>query len=224
MKLGLKIPFIAAFVATAFVSNAQQIQLKSTTDSLSYSIGVNIGQNIKQQGLTPNVDALAQGIRDVLSGATSTSMDINACNAFIQNYFQGEQSRKGQANKKQGEDFLTANKTLAGVVTLPSGLQYKVLTEGTGAKAVSTDKVTVHYEGKLIDGTVFDSSIKRGEPATFGVTQVIKGWVEALQLMPVGSKWQLYIPSELAYGQQGPPSIGPNQVLIFDVELLEIAK
>jgi FKBP-type peptidyl-prolyl cis-trans isomerase FklB len=123
MKLGLKIPFIAAFVATAFVSNAQQIQLKSTTDSLSYSIGVNIGQNIKQQGLTPNVDALAQGIRDVLSGATSTSMDINACNAFIQNYFQGEQSRKGQANKKQGEDFLTANKTLAGVVTLPSGVQ-----------------------------------------------------------------------------------------------------
>ena len=120
--------------------------------------------------------------------------------------------------------FLAENKTKPGIVTTASGLQYQVLVAGTGEKPTSADRVKVHYQGSLLDGTVFDSSIKRGEPATFGVTQVISGWVEALQLMPVGSKWKLFIPSELAYGPQGPPSIGPDQLLIFEVELLEIVR
>jgi FKBP-type peptidyl-prolyl cis-trans isomerase len=129
----------------------------------------------------------------------------------------------GDTNKQEGQQFLAANKSKEGVITLPSGLQYKILQEGTGPKPAATDTVTVNYRGTLINGTEFDSSYKRNEPATFGVNQVIKGWTEALQLMPVGSKWQLFIPSELAYGERSPGAeIGPNSTLIFDVELLSI--
>lgn len=215
--------FCAAFLLTgSFFANAQTT-LKNSADSLSYAIGVNIGQNIKQQGIEVNADVLAKAISDVMSGG-KTIIEANECNSYIQNYFMNMTSKKASENQAKGEAFLATNKTKAGVVTLPSGLQYKVLTTGTGAKPVSTDQVKVHYEGTLIDGTIFDSSVKRGEPATFGVTQVIKGWVEVLQLMPVGSKWTVYIPADLAYGQQAPPSIGPNQALIFDIELLEIVK
>ncbi len=197
--------------------------MKNGIDSISYAIGMNIAGNLKQQNLKVNSEMMAKAIDQILN-AQPTWMEANAANAYIQGYFQNESMKKGAANQKVGEKFLAENKTKAGVVTLPSGLQYQIMKEAAGAKAVSTDKVKVHYHGTLIDGTIFDSSVDRGQPAEFGVTQVIPGWIEALQLMPVGSKWKLFIPANLAYGPQGPPSIGPNQVLIFEVELLDIVK
>lgn len=197
--------------------------MKNTIDSLSYAIGMNIAANLKQQNIKCNTDMLASAINHVLSGQP-TALDPGAANAYIQGYFQNESMKKGMANQKAGEAFLATNKTKAGVITLPSGLQYQVIKEGTGAKPVATDKVKVHYHGTLTDGTPFDSSVERGEPAEFGVTQVIQGWQDILQMMPVGSKWKVFIPANLAYGPQGPPSIGPNQVLVFDLELLEIVK
>jgi FKBP-type peptidyl-prolyl cis-trans isomerase FklB len=209
----------AAFLIT--VSGFSQATLTNSIDSLSYAIGVNIGQNLSQQGVQPNTDLIAKAISDVL-GNKGMSIEPEECNAYIQSYFQNQMMNKAETNRKVSEEFLAANKSKAGVVTLPSGLQYKVLTAGTGAKPVTESKVKVHYEGKTIDGTIFDSSIQRGTPAEFGVTQVIKGWTEALQLMPIGSVWELYIPVDLAYGTQAPPKIGPNQALIFEVRLLEI--
>jgi FKBP-type peptidyl-prolyl cis-trans isomerase FklB len=206
-------PVNATQIVKAPVSK-KETPLITKLDSLSYSIGINVGDNLRNQKLEVNADILAMAIKDAIANNKKV-MSSEACGAFIQNYFQSQASKAGNENKVKSE---------AGVQTTPSGLQYKVLTAGTGAKALESDKVKVHYHGTLIDGSVFDSSVNRGEPATFGVTQVIKGWVEALQMMPVGSKWTLYIPSDLAYGPQGPPSIGPNQALIFDVELIEIVK
>jgi FKBP-type peptidyl-prolyl cis-trans isomerase FklB len=204
--------------------------LKSQMDSVSYAIGINVGDNIRNQKLNVNPDILAKAIKDALANNKSI-MSSEASGACLQAFFQkeagkagGENQIKAAENKKMGDSFLVQNKTKEGVKVTPTGLQYKVINEGAGPKPASSDKVKVHYHGTLIDGTVFDSSVNRGEPAEFGVTQVIPGWVEALQMMPVGSKWTLYIPSELAYGQQGPPSIGPSQVLVFDVELLDIVK
>ena len=197
--------------------------MKNSIDSLSYAIGMNIAGNLKQQNLKINTALLAKAIDQILNNQT-TLLEANAANVYIQGYFQNESMKKGAANLKAGESYLAANKSKAGVVALPSGLQYQVMKAGTGPKPTSADTVKVHYHGTLTDGTVFDSSVQRGEPAQFGVTQVIQGWVEALQLMPVGSKWKLFIPSNLAYGPQAPPSIGPNQVLVFEVELLEIVK
>jgi FKBP-type peptidyl-prolyl cis-trans isomerase FklB len=208
---------------TVVVAPSSLESMKNGIDSISYAIGMNIAGNLKQQNLKVNSTIMAKAIDQVLNGQT-TLMDGNAANAYIQGYFQNESMKKGAANKAVGDKYLAENKTKAGVVTLPSGLQYSIMKEGTGEKPASTDKVKVHYHGTLIDGSIFDSSVERGQPAEFGVTQVIQGWVEALQLMPVGSKWKLFIPSNLAYGPQGPPSIGPNQVLIFEVELLEIVK
>lgn len=205
----------------SLTASAQNQVLKTAIDSLSYAIGVNVGGNIKQQGITPNMKALSLAMEDMISGKQPL-MSVEASNNFIQTFFQNEYARKAKANKEAGQKFLEENKTKPGIVTTASGLQYQVLKEGTGAKPTTSDRVKVHYEGALLDGTIFDSSVKRGEPATFGVTQVIRGWVEALQLMPVGSKWKVFIPSELAYGPQGPPTIGPDQVLIFEVELLGI--
>lgn len=215
---------VAVVLLFSLASVAQTIvPLKTSVDSLSYAIGVNVGENLKRQGVNANVEAFAQAIKDVLA---SKKLVISAeeSNNFIQSYFEKEFAKKANANKTAGVKFLAENKTKPGIVTTASGLQYQVLVAGTGEKPTSADRVKVHYQGSLLDGTVFDSSIKRGEPATFGVTQVISGWVEALQLMPVGSKWKLFIPSELAYGPQGPPSIGPDQLLIFEVELLEIVR
>jgi FKBP-type peptidyl-prolyl cis-trans isomerase FklB len=223
MKISSKVALIVLFfnILTVLESHAQT--LKTSLDSLSYAIGINVGDNLRNQKLNVNPDILAKAIKDAIASNKSV-MTSEASGAFIQNYFQSQAMRAGNENKVKSEAFLAQNKTKAGIQTTASGLQYKILTAGTGPKAIETDKVKVHYHGTLIDGTVFDSSVNRGEPATFGVTQVIKGWVEALQMMPVGSKWTLYIPADLAYGLHGQGSIGPSQALVFDVELIEIVK
>lgn len=200
-------------------------------DRISYALGLSMGNNFKASGINQiNVQDFADGVAAVYNGA-APRMSYDEAKAEIQSFFgemqkqQEEQAAKmAEVNAKAGEEFLLENAKRAEVKTTASGLQYEVLTEGSGAKPASTDTVTVHYTGKLIDGTVFDSSVERGEPATFGVTQVIPGWVEALQLMSEGAKYRLYIPSQLAYGPQGAGPIGPNQTLIFDVELISIAK
>lgn len=205
--------------------------LKSDKDKVSYSIGLDIGTNFKRQSVELDSKALAAGIADGLSG-TKPALSDDEVKKVLADFQQQMRTRMAAAaqqaadeNKKKGEAFLADNKKKKGVVTLPSGLQYKVLKESKGTKPKATDTVSVHYRGTLIDGTEFDSSIKRGEPASFPVNGVIKGWTEALQLMPIGSKWQLFIPSELAYGTQGAgPQIGPHSTLMFDVELLEIKK
>jgi FKBP-type peptidyl-prolyl cis-trans isomerase FklB len=222
MKISIKLVFTTLFLTFSQISFGQ-VTLKNSLDSLSYAIGINVGDNIRNQKINANVEVLAKAIKDAIANNKSV-MSSDASGAFIQSYFQKAANKVGDENKKTGDAFLIANKSKTGVTTLPSGLQYKILKMVDGPKPTATDKVKVHYHGTLIDGTVFDSSVNRGEPATFGVTQVIKGWVEALQLMTVGSKWTVYVPSDLAYGTQGPPSIGPNQVLIFDIELLEIVK
>ncbi|MGK0366783.1 MAG: FKBP-type peptidyl-prolyl cis-trans isomerase FklB [Saprospiraceae bacterium] len=192
-------------------------------DSLSYSVGVLVAQNLKAQGLDEiNPTDLANAIEDVIEGK-DLKIDAQTANANLQTHMQGKAERAGSENKSKGEDFLAENGKRAEVKTLESGLQYEVLTEGTGKKPAATDKVTVHYHGTLINGTVFDSSVDRGEPASFPVNGVIPGWVEALQLMPTGSKWKLFIPSDLAYGARGAGGdIGPNSTLVFDVELISI--
>ncbi len=198
-------------------------------DSLSYALGLSMGNNFRASGIT-SLDAqdFADGVAVVFAGA-KPKMTYDEAKAIIQQYFtaleakQQEESQKAaEINAKAGRDFLEANGKRAEVKTTATGLQYEVLREGEGAQPAATDNVVVHYTGKLIDGTVFDSSEERGEPATFGVTQVIPGWVEALQMMKAGSQWRLYIPANLAYGPQGVPGIGPNQTLIFDVTLLEV--
>lgn len=221
----------------AIAQDAQEKKDSPKTEELtvkqkaSYGIGVNIGRTLQRQGLTEiDPKQLAQGIADAYAGS-ELRIDEDELQEAIQAFQQelmAMQAEKNKAvaekNKKEGEAFLAENKKKEGVKTLPSGLQYQVIKEGTGASPKENDSVTTHYEGTLIDGTVFDSSYKRGEPATFPVSGVIKGWTEALQLMKVGSKWRLFVPSELAYGstpRQGSP-IGPNSVLIFDVELLGI--
>ena len=192
-------------------------------DKVSYSLGLSITSNLISSGIkTINQEAFNDAMNSVFAGQMPEIMPDEA-NNILQTYFEKIQNDKGQEAKEAGEKFLAENKTREGVVTLESGLQYKILNEGSGAKPTANDTVKCHYEGRLINGQVFDSSIRRGEPAEFPVGGVIAGWVEALQLMPVGSKWQLYIPSELAYGQHGAgAAIGPNETLIFDVELLEI--
>ena len=192
-------------------------------DKVSYSLGLSIASNLISSGVTTiNAEAFIDGLNVVFSGKMPEIMPYEA-NNILQDYFDKLQQAKGKEAKAEGEKFLAENKKKEGVVALPSGLQYKILTAGNGPKPKASDTVKCHYEGRLINGTVFDSSIRRNEPAEFQVSGVIAGWVEALQLMPVGSKWQLYIPSELAYGTHGAgQSIGPNQTLIFDVELLAI--
>ena len=168
------------------------------------------------------VDDFAQAIKDVLEG-NQTAISHQEAREIVNKYFEELETKMNAANIEQGKAFLEENKKRPNVVTLPSGLQYEVITEGTGKKVQATDQVKCHYEGTLIDGTLFDSSIKRGQPAVFGVNQVIPGWVEALQLMPEGSKWKLFIPSELAYGAQGAGEmIPPHSTLVFEVELIEV--
>jgi FKBP-type peptidyl-prolyl cis-trans isomerase FklB len=192
-------------------------------DQVSYSLGVNIATSLKNQGFEDlNLDAITTALSDVFNNKT-LQINEEAGGQILNTYFQAMQVRKHSKNIEEGAAFLKANASKPDVITLPSGLQYKVLVEGTGAKPSASDKVTTHYHGTLINGTVFDSSVERGQPATFPVNGVIAGWIEALQLMPTGSKWQLYVPSNLAYGERGASElIGPNTTLIFDVELLSI--
>jgi len=192
------------------------------------NIGSGLGTNLKKQSVEVDTNLVSQGLKDSMAGAKTrlTQEEAQAVLTEVQNEINKQRQEKAQEagtkNKTEGEAYLAANKSKEGVVTLPSGLQYKILTAGTGPKPTASDSVKCNYRGTLINGTEFDSSFKRGQPATFGVGQVIKGWTEALQLMPVGSKWQLVIPSSLAYGERGPGEIGPNATLIFEVELLSI--
>ena len=192
-------------------------------DKLSYALGLSMGNNFKASGIeTLKVEDFTRGVQAVFEGV-KPEMTYDEAKQVINEYFTRLQQELNEKNRAAGEAFLEENKKRAGVVTLPSGLQYEILKEGTGRLPAATDKVQCHYHGTLIDGTVFDSSVQRGTPAVFGVNQVIAGWVEALQLMPEGSKWKLFIPSDLAYGERGAgDKIGPNAALIFDVELIKI--
>jgi FKBP-type peptidyl-prolyl cis-trans isomerase FklB len=207
--------------------------LATRKQKFSYALGMNIGSglgaNLKKQSVEVDSNLVSQGLKDAMSGGKTrlTQEEAQTVLTEVQNEVKKQQQEKTQqaaaANKTEGEAFLAANKSKDGVVTLPSGLQYKILTAGTGPKPTASDSVKCNYRGTLINGTEFDSSYKRGQPATFGVGQVIKGWTEALQLMPVGSKWQVVVPSSLAYGERGAGAeIGPNATLIFEIELLSI--
>ena len=192
-------------------------------DKLSYALGLSMGNNFKSSGIqTLSVTDFANGVKAVYEGE-KPEMTYDEAKQVINDFFTQMQREVNDRNRAEGEAFLAENKKKSGVVVLPSGLQYEVLTEGKGKKPAATDRVQCHYHGTLINGEVFDSSIERGEPAVFGVSQVIPGWVEALQLMPEGSKWRLFIPSDLAYGDNGAGGkIAPNSTLIFDVELLKV--
>jgi FKBP-type peptidyl-prolyl cis-trans isomerase FklB len=205
------------------------LALTTPKDKFSYALGMNLGTSLHRQSVPVDPNILLRGLKDSLAGGKTllTEDQAKAALTEVQNEMLKKQQEQmqaaGEANKKEGEAFLAANKGKDGVVTLPSGLQYKVLTQGTGPKPAAADTVVCNYRGTLINGTEFDSSYKRGQPATFPVSGVIKGWTEALPLMSVGSKWQLFIPAELAYGERAPgPEIGPNATLIFEVELLSI--
>jgi FKBP-type peptidyl-prolyl cis-trans isomerase FklB len=192
-------------------------------DKISYALGLSIGNNFISSGIK-NVDfeSFLKGMQDVVNGA-SADTSYEEAQQILNSYFATLQEDRLELNLKAGEEFLAINKNKPGVVTLPSGLQYEILKKGDGSVPALTDQVKCHYHGTLIDGTVFDSSVERGQPATFGVNQVIPGWVEALQLMPVGSKWKLFIPANLAYGKSGAgQTIEPNSALVFEVEILDI--
>jgi FKBP-type peptidyl-prolyl cis-trans isomerase len=196
-------------------------------DKVSYFIGNNIGQNFKSQGIAIDIPALNEGIKAALSGEKPkyTQEELMTAMQAFEASMQAKAAARGQEAKAAGDKALAENGKRKGVTTTASGLQYEVIKEGTGAKPTATEKVSVHYHGTLLNGKVFDSSVERGMPITFGVQEVIKGWTEALQLMPVGSKWKIYIPSQLAYGENGAGGdIGPNEALIFEVELLGIVK
>ncbi len=197
--------------------------LKTADDSLAYSLGILIANNLSQEGFTGlNADLIAAGLKSSLKGE-KTLLTLDACNAIVRENAQKKQMNQHSTNKEAGEAFLAENKKRDGVISIDNGIQYEILKEGNGKKPKATDKVKVHYHGTLIDGTTFDSSVDRGEPISFGLNQVIRGWTEAVQLMPVGSKWRVYIPYAMAYGEQGAGgSIKPYSALIFEIELLGI--
>ena len=209
---------------------AAPLALKTAKDKFSYAIGMKTGESLKKQSVPVDPSIMARGMRDALAGKTAMTDEeaqaaITAVQMDIRKKMQEKMAVEGAENKKKGEAFLAENKSKPGVVTLPDGLEYKIITEGKGPKPTTSDTVECNYRGTLIDGKEFDSSYKRGKPAQFPVTGVIKGWTEALQLMPVGSKWQLFIPADLAYGERSPsPDIGPDDTLIFEIELLSITE
>ena len=207
------------------------MELKTQKDKASYSIGVSIGKNLKDQKVEIQTDILVKGLLDAYTGAKTQLTEkemgevLTAFQQEIMAKAQEEASKKGDENKKKGEKFLAENKSKPGVKTTASGLQYSVISEGTGPKPTASSTVKVHYTGKLIDGTTFDSSVDRGEPVEFPLNGVIKGWTEGVQLMSKGAKYKFYIPSDLAYGDRGAGNaIGPNETLVFEVELLDIVK
>lgn len=205
-------------------------EVKTDKEKFSYALGMNFGEGFRKQGLDVDPAVFAKALTEAFTTGKTAMTDeemkavLTAAAADIRKKQAAQQAEKSEQAQKNGEKFLADNKSKDSVVTLPSGLQYKILKQGTGDKPTLEDTVVCNYKGTLIDGTEFDASEKHGGPATFPVKGVIPGWTEALQLMPVGSKWQLFVPSNLAYGQQGPPEIGPNATLIFEVELVSIQK
>jgi FKBP-type peptidyl-prolyl cis-trans isomerase FklB len=222
-------PSVATAQSSSGTTNRPDLALKDAREKASYALGLNLGNNLRKQSAEIDPNILLRGLKDALAGAKTlmSEDEARAALAQLQQDLRAKQEEKmryaAETNKTEGEGFLAANKTREGVVTLPSGLQYKVLTPGSGRKPALSDTVVCNYRGTLINGTEFDSSYKRGEAATFPVSGVIKGWTEALLLMPVGSTWQLFVPAELAYGERGIGNdIGPDATLIFEVELISI--
>ncbi|AEW51083.1 TPA: FKBP-type peptidyl-prolyl cis-trans isomerase [Legionella pneumophila] len=231
MKMKLVTAAVMGLAMSTAMAATDATSLATDKDKLSYSIGADLGKNFKNQGIDVNPEAMAKGMQDAMSGAqlalTEQQMKdvLNKFQKDLMAKRTAEFNKKADENKVKGEAFLTENKNKPGVVVLPSGLQYKVINAGNGVKPGKSDTVTVEYTGRLIDGTVFDSTEKTGKPATFQVSQVIPGWTEALQLMPAGSTWEIYVPSGLAYGPRsvGGP-IGPNETLIFKIHLISVKK
>lgn len=216
--------------ATSEFKNPQAAALKTEIDRVSYIIGTQIARNFKTQDIEVNLDSLLWGLKDGMAGKEPVFTQEETQQIYT-NFQQqmmakmaAKKAKEAAENTTKGKAFLDQNKTKEGVKVLPSGLQYKVIKEGTGKTPAAEDKVKTHYQGTLLDGTEFDSSYKRNQPAEFPVNGVIKGWTEALQLMKEGAKWELYIPADLAYGERGRPGIPPNSVLIFQIELLEVVK
>lgn len=218
--------------APATTARSSTLTLKTQKDKASYALGMNIGSGLRRQGIPVDAAIVSRGLRDAMAGGKTlmTEEEMKATLQQLSGDIHKAQEAKmhaaGEASRKESDAFLTANKAKPGVTALPDGLQYKVLKEGSGPKPTASDTVSVNYKGSLLNGTEFDSSYKRGQPASFPVGGVIKGWMEALQLMPVGSKWELYIPADLAYGDNPPPGSGisPGSTLVFEVELLSIGE
>jgi FKBP-type peptidyl-prolyl cis-trans isomerase FklB len=224
MKLQMVVALSVLFLVS--LVNAQETPvLKNQKEKMSYIIGMDIGNNLKKQSIDVDPNILSKGIKDALAAGKPllTEQEISETMAAFQKEMMAKQEQVAKKNKTEGDAFLSENKKKEGVKTLPSGLQYKVIKTGTGKKPKSTDTVTTHYRGTLINGTEFDSSYKRGQTVSFPVSGVVPGWTEALQLMEEGAKWQLFIPSNLAYGERGAGGlIGPNATLIFEIELISI--
>lgn len=224
----LLVSALLLFITPARGQDTEKPKFENDVDKLCYTLGVNVAKTFQMLSTKPNLEVLNKAINDVLDNKELAMTDEemqNCIRTFQQNLMEAQMKKREEEavkNEEEAQKFLEENKTKEGVVALPSGLQYKILKEGTGPKPKETDSVTVHYKGTLLDGTKFDSSYDRGEPVTFPLNRVIKGWTEALQLMPVGSKWQIFIPPNLAYGKDGNQRIPPNALLQFEVELLEI--
>jgi len=199
------------------------VSLKTELDKVSYAIGAQLGQNFKMQGIEVRIESLMWGLKDAMAGE-KLALSQDQMRQLLTSFQQRTVAKQATKNLAAGTAFLEANKAKEGVKVRPSGLEYKVITEGTGRTPTAVDKVKTHYRGTLINGVEFDSSYKRNQPAEFPVNGVIKGWTEALQLMKEGAKWELYIPANLAYGERGRPGIPPNSVLIFQIELLEVLR
>lgn len=231
MKMKLVTAAVMGLAMSTAMAATDATSLTTDKDKLSYSIGADLGKNFKTQGIDINPEALAKGMQDGMSGAqlilTEQQMKdvLNKFQKDLMAKRSAEFNKKSEENKSKGDEFLKENKAKPGVIALPSGLQYKIIETGTGSKPGKADTVTVEYTGRLIDGTVFDSTEKTGKPATFQVSQVIPGWTEALQLMPAGSTWEIFVPAGLAYGPRsvGGP-IGPNETLIFKIHLISVKK
>jgi FKBP-type peptidyl-prolyl cis-trans isomerase FklB len=226
-KKCIMIIVFSLFILTVEAWAQEKTTPKDNKEKTGYAIGANIGADMKRMSIEIDADMVAQGIKDINSGKLKLSdEEIRTALTELNKVMQSKENERikilGEKNKKEGETFLADNKKKTGVKTLPSGLQYKVIKEGTGKAPKATDTVTTNYRGTLINGTEFDSSYKRGQPLSIPVNGVIPGWTEALQLMKTGSKWQLFIPSSLAYGEKGPGMIGPNAVLVFEIELLAV--
>ena len=232
-KISVLVATVIVAMSASFTScdSHKSASLKTAVDSASYAIGINTGANYRTNlktlpGGEANIDDLIAGFIQAIKGdSAAMKMTPETAQQYLQTYFVEASAKEAAQNKEAGEKFLAENKTKEGVITTESGLQYKVEKEGTGEKTTAADRVKVHYTGTLLDGTKFDSSVDRGEPAEFGVSQVIRGWTEGLQIMPAGSKYIFWIPSDLAYGERGAgQDIKPNSVLKFEVELLEVIK